>query len=497
MAERTVYIIDIGGNASQKMKGLQTEAKKTDGVFAGIGNTLGVLGAGVGIGAIVGLTKGIYDLTAGAEQTRIQFEVMLGSIDKADSLIKDIRQFAAATPFETQDLEKAATTMLGFGIAAEDIMPNIKMLGDVAGGNADKFDRIVYAFSQVSATGRLMGQDLLQLINAGFNPLQTISQKTGISIGQLKKQMEDGLISSQMVAEAFKIETTEGGRFFGMMEKQSQTLSGKMGTLLDNVKMLGLGIGQDLAGGLHTFIDAGLKTLDVISNTAWSDFGNIIWELSGGIRIGVESLNTLGQAFGFLGESGLSFQHVLDGITVGLRVLMLPVRVAIDSLLLLVETLKSIAVAKYKIETGDLEGAMNSFGGVGEKAKKIKEDFTGIFDFDGRNFGVGKQKGLMSGIANALKPDEKTTTNPNAFDALGDGTVTKKGKTKRQGAGGVTLNESRNGATNINFNIDTFQKNIFEKGGMGVNTQAIKDFLDQMAQGLVTVLNDSQIAARQ
>jgi tape measure domain-containing protein len=502
MAERTVYVIDINDKVTGKLKGVQAEAKKTDGAFAGMANMLGNLGIGVGIGTLTALAKGIYDITAGAEQTRIQFEVMLGSITKADALIKDIREFAAATPFETGDLEKAATTMLGFGIAADDIMPNIKMLGDVAGGNADKFDRLTYAFSQIQATGRLMGQDLLQLINAGFNPLQTISQKTGITIGNLKKQMEDGLISSSMIAEAFRIETEEGGRFFGMMEKQATTLSGKMGTLLDEIKMIGLALGQDAAGGMHSFIDASQEAASTIGDATWSDLWDSILGGAGGIKLFAEGLRQVGEFFGLANIGGLGFQDIIDGLTVTIRFALLPIKALIDSLILAYEGIKSLAVAGVKLSKGDFAGASESFGGMEGKYTKLKEDFTKIFDFEGRDFGVSnktindakQERGY--GLGDSMKQNAKFYDSPGAFDALGDGTIAKKAKTKKQGVGGVTLNESRNGATNIVFNIDTFQKNEFSKDGTNINNSMVKNFLDQMALGLQTVLNDSQIAAK-
>ena len=80
--------------------------------------------------------------------------------------------------------------MLGFGIAQEKVMPTLSAIGDLAMGNKDKMSSLTLAYSQMSSTGKLMGQDLLQMINAGFNPLNEISKNTGKSIGVLKKEME-------------------------------------------------------------------------------------------------------------------------------------------------------------------------------------------------------------------------------------------------------------------------------------------------------------------
>ena len=172
---------------------------------------------------------------ADMEMMEAAFTTMLGSTKAARDMLQDLVDLSAKTPFQLTNLTAATKTMLAFGIAAEDILPNLKMLGDVAGGNAERLDRITLAFSQIQSTGRLMGQDLLQLVNAGFNPLQIISEQTGKSLATLKDEMAAGAISAEMVAEAFKIATSEGGRFFGGMELASQTLTGQFSTLKDNI----------------------------------------------------------------------------------------------------------------------------------------------------------------------------------------------------------------------------------------------------------------------
>lgn len=163
------------------------------------------------------------------------FETMLGK-GVATKMMASIRDFANNTPYETIGLQDNAKMMLGFGINAERIMPTLRMLGDIAMGDANKMQSLTLAFSQMSATGRLQGQDLLQMINAGFNPLQEISRKTGRSLADLKKDMERGAISSDMVAAAFKSATSEGGLFYNMTKKMANTPQGKWSTFLDSMK---------------------------------------------------------------------------------------------------------------------------------------------------------------------------------------------------------------------------------------------------------------------
>ena len=105
----------------------------------------------------------------------------------------------------------------------------------MSAGTGKDLGEMAVIFGQIKGAGRLMGQDLLQLINAGFNPLQVMSEKTGKSMRTLKDEMSKGAISFAMVEQAFKDVTSEGGIFFDMMEKQSNTLNGQLSTLKGNV----------------------------------------------------------------------------------------------------------------------------------------------------------------------------------------------------------------------------------------------------------------------
>lgn len=169
--------------------------------------------------------------SANMEKMKVSFETMLGSPEKAKTILAELRKFSSSTPLQFEGIAESTKTLLNFGIAGDEAVEIIKMLGDVSGGNQAKLDSLALAFGQMSSTGKLMGQDLLQMINAGFNPLQQISEDTGVSMGKLKDQMSKGQITVGQVKDAFKSATSEGGRFFGMLERQSTTLAGKFSTL--------------------------------------------------------------------------------------------------------------------------------------------------------------------------------------------------------------------------------------------------------------------------
>jgi tape measure domain-containing protein len=193
-------------------------------------------------GLVVDSVKGAARL----ESMNAEFEVMLGNAEAAKYLVQQIQQFAAVTPYHTAELTQNVRLMMAFGQSANESLSAVKMLGDVAGSDSEKLGRLSLAYAQVMAAGKLQGQDLLQFVNAGFNPLQEISAKTGKSIGTLRAEMEKGLISSTMVSEAFASATGVGGRFFGNMEKQSQTLNGLWSTLTDNFQIMMAELGGQL-----------------------------------------------------------------------------------------------------------------------------------------------------------------------------------------------------------------------------------------------------------
>lgn len=241
-------IDQMSTNSGSKLNGLAGMAVKFLGAFA-----------------TIEAVKSLFNIGVEAEQTSVKFEVLLGSAAKGKALLDQLNAYANFTPYSNGGIAKAAETMLGFGITQDKILPNMKMLGDVAMGNEEKMGSLSLVYSQIMATGRLMGQDLLQLINTGFNPLQVISEKTGMSMGTLKEKMEKGAISSEMVAEAFRIATSEGGRYNGMADKMAETAGGKWSTLMGNLREKVKVVGLAFAEMMIPVIDFGIKSIEYLS----------------------------------------------------------------------------------------------------------------------------------------------------------------------------------------------------------------------------------------
>lgn len=196
-------------------------AETNNGITISWKKALAVIG---GAGMLKSLISDVTRVRMEIDSVGKSFESLLKSEDKAKEMIGGLKELSIKSGLNTYG---AAQTLLGFNVNAEKIIPSLKSIGDITMGNNEKFSSMTLAFAQMSAAGRLMGQDLNQMINAGFNPLQVISEKTGKSIAVLKKEMEQGAISSEMVADAFAAATAEGGRFYNMLEKQNTGIRGE------------------------------------------------------------------------------------------------------------------------------------------------------------------------------------------------------------------------------------------------------------------------------
>lgn len=194
-----------------------------------------IVAAGSAIGGLAGIAT---KYNSQMEDYFANFTVLLGSTTEATKHVEALKKFAAKTPFEMAGLADASKQLLSFGIGVDDIMPDLQMLGDISLGNQERFKGLALVFAQVASAGKLTGQDLLQFINQGFNPLQVIAEQTGKSMSDLKEEMSDGKITYEMVAEAMRVATSEGGKFYQGMEVQSQTLSGMWSTLKDDTMSL-------------------------------------------------------------------------------------------------------------------------------------------------------------------------------------------------------------------------------------------------------------------
>lgn len=232
-------------------QGLQTVYNAADQLATKMSGIMKGISAG-GAAIFAGLGKVALDYNSQMESYTTNFATLLGSTEAAVKKVDELKKMAAATPFGMADLASATQTLLNFQVPAQKATTILQQLGDISLGNSEKLQSLATVFGQVSSAGKLTGQDLLQFINAGFNPLNEIAKKTGESMEQLRDRMSKGGISVQEVEQAFISATSAGGQFFNGMQAASQTMTGLFSTLKDNVTSLIGSVFQPLTESIKT-----------------------------------------------------------------------------------------------------------------------------------------------------------------------------------------------------------------------------------------------------
>ena len=246
-------------------------------------NPLILAGAGIGMS----IRKG---MEADLQQANIT-TLLRGDAEKAKALYAQLSDYGVKTPYDKAGLIEAQKTMMSFGLSSEFAFGKLKNIGDIAMGDAQKMQSLSLAFAQATSAGKLQGQDLMQMINAGFNPLQVISERTGESMAQLKERMSKGGISAQELAQAFEWATDKQGLFYQGAEKAGQTLSGKFNKMMDSITELALKVYEAISPVLSPLVDLAAVIFSSIGGgIGWliekfQEGNPIIWGIAGAIGI--------------------------------------------------------------------------------------------------------------------------------------------------------------------------------------------------------------------
>ena len=247
-------------------------------MFGGRGGA--AVGRGIGIGAMAGGPAGMA-LAAGfggayaiarmveefgdLQEAATDLKVFLGE-EFGEESANAFRKIARESSLTTKGLIKNARVWASYGLATENIVDIVERLGIAAGGEAEAFDNLTRAFAQVNAAGKLMGQEKNQLINAGFS-LKIIADEAGISMTNFAKSMEAGAISAKHVNDALIKATSEGGLYFGRLEKKSATLNGQLDLVANNFNDLFANLGESKSGFFSTILSQLNETLSETSKT--------------------------------------------------------------------------------------------------------------------------------------------------------------------------------------------------------------------------------------
>ncbi len=214
------------------------------------------------------VVKSGVDYNATMESYLTNFKVMLGSEEAAAAKLSEIRKMAASTPFTLDDLTSGTQTLLQFGIAADDTTGVLQRLGDISLGNAEKLQTLTRAYGKISSAQKVTLENVNMMIDAGFNPLNQICDATGESMSDLYKRISDGKVSFSELEAAVEAATSQGGQFYNGMLEASQTFSGRMSTLKDNVSAL---TGELTSGLFAALGDLVVKLNEVVVSFLDSD----------------------------------------------------------------------------------------------------------------------------------------------------------------------------------------------------------------------------------
>lgn len=232
------------------------------------------------------------DYNASMESYLTNFKVMLGNEELAAAKLSELRKMAASTPFALSDLTEGTQTLLQFGVAADDTTGVLQQLGDISLGNANKLQTLVRAYGKMSSAQKVTLENVNMMIDAGFNPLNQICDATGESMSDLYKRISDGRVSFEELQYAVQAATSEGGQFYNGMLEASQTFSGRMSTLKDNVAAL---TGELTSGLFAALGDLVVKLNDVV--TSFLDSDEKMAQLKDTIGIAASVVAAAGAAF--------------------------------------------------------------------------------------------------------------------------------------------------------------------------------------------------------
>ncbi len=185
------------------------------------------------------------------EQAHVAFEVFLGDANQAKKVMEGLIDFAVKTPFRFKGLMETSNMLMAMGESGATLVDTLRILGTVSRGKQDLLNRVALAYGQIMTAGKLRGQELRQLTEAGVGIIPELSKLTGISEKDLASSVSDYNIPAAVVRQALVNMTSEGGRYFGLLERQAQTLHGIFSNLVDSVYFLSSSFGSQIVKVLN------------------------------------------------------------------------------------------------------------------------------------------------------------------------------------------------------------------------------------------------------
>jgi hypothetical protein len=541
--EGVKYVIGLNDQISSGLKNVSATAKKTESdlkkmgatskssgsgtvsMFSGIGGAIAGLGITAGVLAV---GKSIVSMGANMEMTRVSFETFLGSAEKGNAVISKLNEFANVTPFDNEQVISAGRSLLAFGVQSEALIPTLTSIGDISSAVGKDFNELTTIYGKAKTAGVLMSNDINQLLEAGIPIIDEFATILKKNPEDIKKMASESKISFATLQKAFVNLTKEGGKFGGLMDKQSKTLSGVWSSLVGSMQLYGSQIGESIApflkdaidsvGGFVNWIKTNLSQLGNVFAPLMSFFNpliNVFNDLSARISQMTEGTSLLESTFTAIGnilaflepafkvvgsaigsvftkifDLGVAIfefvkktewaQNLLKGILAGIVGIFTATVVTIKNML---TGIGDILIGIFTMDAGKIASGMKSLAfasvrGVAEGVQAGKK----TFDTKTKDFGFG------SGVADGGKPKEKGKTLADfiAPDRVANGDNKKK-KSSSSSVDGVSGGRPTNIVINITKLIESF---TVSSTNMKMTESEIRSLVSRALIGSVNDVNN-------
>jgi tape measure domain-containing protein len=242
---------ELETSARNSIKGIETESK---GMERSMGNLAKGIAAIGGAAAMTGLVKKMVEVRGEFQQLSIAFETMLDSKEKADNLMREAVAFAAKTPFTLTDVASNIKQLMAMGVAVENVMDTMRMLGDVAAGVSVPLSRVAINYGQVLTLGKLQGREVRDFAMAGIPLVDELAKNLGVAKDEVQGLVSAGRVMASDVTQAFRTMSSEGGKFYNLMEKQAKSVTGQIAILKDRIEVMFNEMGTASEGAIYGVI---------------------------------------------------------------------------------------------------------------------------------------------------------------------------------------------------------------------------------------------------
>lgn len=239
-------------NSNQSLRNVGKSAQSSSAGVATLTKSLAPL---LQLLALAGTTRFVFMQTADLETQTKALEVLTGSAEKAQDIVKEIKDFGSVTPFKSSELIEVTKRLKAFGFETEQVVDMTKRIADISGTVGADIDNVALAIGKVQAKNKFMQEENVMLLEKGINVTKELERMTGLSGEAIAEAMSKGKVNAELFVQAIVNLTSKGGEFFEGASKQSDTLNGKLSTLFDNVETFAQNLGKIFKPAFETIID--------------------------------------------------------------------------------------------------------------------------------------------------------------------------------------------------------------------------------------------------